>query len=121
MGPRRRRRAVPARRSDVPAGADAYLRYQRALAAAAAVSGGRMPLLPALTGLLTSYLALEVVNDAHTGPAFTAGKVLALYLPTWETTVNQVLPVPGCPECGTVSRRDDSALYFDVRAWLDGR
>ncbi|MBB5805286.1 bacteriocin biosynthesis cyclodehydratase domain-containing protein [Saccharothrix ecbatanensis] len=101
-------------------GADAYLRYKRALATAA-VSGGRMPLLPALTGLLTSYLALEVVNYAHTGAAFTAGKVLALYLPTWETTVNEVLPVPGCPECGTVSRRDDSALYFDVRAWLDGR
>jgi bacteriocin biosynthesis cyclodehydratase domain-containing protein len=100
--------------------ADSYLRYKNALAAAA-VSGGRMPLLPALTGLLTSYLALDVVNYAHTGAAFTASKVLAMYLPTWETTVNEVLPVPGCPACGPVSQRDDFALHFDVRAWLNGR
>ncbi|MDQ3580052.1 MAG: TOMM precursor leader peptide-binding protein [Actinomycetota bacterium] len=100
--------------------ADGYLRYKKALAAAA-TSGSRMPLFPALTGLLTSYLAMDVVNYAHTGSAFTAGKVLALYLPTWETTVNEVLPVPGCAACGTVSQRDDFSLQFDVRAWVDGR
>ncbi|NUT47154.1 MAG: TOMM precursor leader peptide-binding protein [Saccharothrix sp.] len=98
--------------------AESYLRYKAALATAA-VSGGRMPMLPALTGLLTSYLALDVINYARTGAAFTAGKVLALYLPTWETTVNEVLPVPGCPACGTISQRDDFALQFDVRAWLN--
>lgn len=101
-------------------GADSYLRYKRALATAA-VSGGRMPLLPALTSLLSSYLALDVLNLAHTGAAFTAGKVLGLYLPTWETTVNEVLPIPGCPACGPVSQREDDSLYFDVRAWLDAR
>lgn len=100
--------------------ADSYLRYKRALATAA-VSGERMPLLPAVTSLLTSYLALDVLNLAHTGAAFTAGKVLGLYLPTWETAVNEVLPVPGCAVCGPVSQRDDAALYFDVKAWLDGR
>ncbi|RKT89254.1 bacteriocin biosynthesis cyclodehydratase domain-containing protein [Saccharopolyspora antimicrobica] len=98
--------------------ADGYLRYKRALARAAA-NGGRPPLLPAVTGLLTSYLALEVINFARTGSSFTAGKSLGLHLPTWEIAVNEVLALPGCRVCAPVPQQEETSLYFDVKAWLD--
>ncbi|MDA3643911.1 TOMM precursor leader peptide-binding protein [Saccharopolyspora indica] len=100
--------------------ADGYLRYKRALARAAA-NGGRPPLLPAVTGLLTSYLALEVINFARTGSSFTAGKTLGLHLPTWEIAVNEVLPLPGCRVCAPAPQLAETSLYFDVKAWLDER
>jgi bacteriocin biosynthesis cyclodehydratase domain-containing protein len=100
--------------------ADGYLRYKRAMATATP-GAGPMPLLPALSALLVAHLALEAINLAHTGTAYTAGNVLGVYLPTWEFTVNEVLALPGCPACGPVSPRDDTSLYFDARAWLSDR
>ncbi|MEV7908111.1 hypothetical protein, partial [Streptomyces anulatus] len=66
------------------------------------------------------YLALEAINLAHTGASFTSGKMLGFYLPTWETTVNEVLQVPGCAACSPVAQRDETELYFEAKDWLNG-
>lgn len=99
VGARRGRRAVPVRRPGVPARADRVLRVLRDQGAD---EPDRRGLVPA------------VQERARGGRG--VGRA-----PTWETTVSEVLPVPGCPECGPVSQREDASLYFDVRAWLDAR
>ncbi|MEV8635704.1 TOMM precursor leader peptide-binding protein [Streptosporangium sp. NPDC051023] len=96
-----------------------YLHYKNALTRAE-VSGGRSPILPALSSLLCSYLALEAINLARTGASFTSGKMLGFYLPTWETTINEVLQVPGCAACSPVAQRDETELYFEAKEWLNG-
>jgi bacteriocin biosynthesis cyclodehydratase domain-containing protein len=96
-----------------------YRRYKNALTTAQA-SGGRPPMLPALSSLLCSHLALEAINLAHTGASFTQGKMLCVYLPTWETTVSEVLQIPGCPACSPVAQRDEPELYFQAKEWLRG-
>ncbi|MFD1545638.1 TOMM precursor leader peptide-binding protein [Nonomuraea guangzhouensis] len=98
---------------------DGYRRYKNALASAEA-SGGRSPVLPALSSLLCSYLALEAINLARTGASFTNGKMLGFHLPTWETTVNEILQIPGCHACSPIAQRDEPELYFQAKEWLHG-
>jgi bacteriocin biosynthesis cyclodehydratase domain-containing protein len=98
---------------------DGYRRYKNALTGAQA-SGGRPPILPALSSLLCSHLALEAINLAHTGASFTHGKMLCLYLPTWETSFSEILQVPGCPACSPIAQRDEPELYFQAKEWLHG-
>ncbi|MGW0484270.1 TOMM precursor leader peptide-binding protein [Nonomuraea sp. NPDC003214] len=97
----------------------AYHRYKNALTKAKA-SGGQAPILPALSALLCSHLALEAINLARTGASFTGGKMFGTYLPTWETTVSEVLQVPGCQACSPVAHRDEPELYFQAKEWLHG-
>ncbi|MFI5776946.1 TOMM precursor leader peptide-binding protein [Nocardia sp. NPDC051570] len=94
---------------------DSYLRYKRALVENR-VRHGKIPLEPALIGLLASHLAMEVINYAATGSGFTNQKALCIYLPTMEIAFNEVLRLPGCPSCGSVLERDERELFFDVRA-----
>ncbi|WP_190021232.1 TOMM precursor leader peptide-binding protein [Streptomyces hiroshimensis] len=94
-----------------------YLAYKDALARGA-VRRGRPAVLGAVAALLASHTALEVVNFLHTGSTFTIEKTLGIYLPSMEISYSEVLPLPGCPECGSLPERDDSTLYFDPRTWL---
>lgn len=96
-----------------------YTAYKRALAERRA-SPGDVPVLDAVGGLLAGHAALELLNFALTGATFTVGKVLAIYLPTMEISFNEVLRVPGCAGCGTLSDRDGAELYFDAAAVLNG-
>jgi bacteriocin biosynthesis cyclodehydratase domain-containing protein len=96
-----------------------YAAYKRALAERRARQGD-LPLLPAVGGLLAGHASLELLNFALTGATFTVGKVLAIYLPTMEISFNEVLRVPGCAGCGTLSDRDGAELYFDAAAVLNG-
>ena len=96
-----------------------YQAYKRVLARGG-VRPETAPLDNVLVALLASLSGFEALNFLLTRTTFTVGKMLAVYLPTFEFTFNDVLRLPGCPECGSLAERDDRGLYFDVRALLDG-
>ncbi len=96
-----------------------YQRYKQALARRA-VQDGHSPVLPPLLALLVAHTALEACNFALSGSTYTSEKVLGIYVPAMEISYHELLPVPGCPGCGSLAGRDDSSLYFDPRAWLEG-
>jgi bacteriocin biosynthesis cyclodehydratase domain-containing protein len=99
--------------------AASYQSYKHALAEGrvARMAG---PLNRVLESIVGSLSAFEALNFLLTETSFTVGKVLAIYLPTFEFSVNEVLRLPGCPACGSVPERDDRELYFDIRTLLDG-
>jgi bacteriocin biosynthesis cyclodehydratase domain-containing protein len=98
---------------------ESYARYKRALVAGG-IKHRPLPIQPAISSLLAAHACLETLNFVLTGNAFTSSKVLSIYLPTMEFSFNEVLRTSGCPACGPVPERDDTELYFDVRALLDG-
>ncbi len=96
---------------------DSYVRYKNALVEGEIV-GARAPLQSALCSMVASHAALDAINFLLTGSAFTNNKLLSIYLPTMEFAYNEVLRLPGCTACGPVVERDDSELYFDIRALM---
>jgi hypothetical protein len=96
-----------------------YQGYKQALGRRA-VRGGRSPVLAPLLALLVAHASLEACNFALSGSTYTTGKVLGIYVPAMEISYHELLPVPGCHGCGSLAGRDDSSLYFDPRAWLEG-
>jgi bacteriocin biosynthesis cyclodehydratase domain-containing protein len=96
-----------------------YQRYKEALSRQA-VRSGRSPVLTPLLAMLVAHTSLEACNFALSGSAYTCEKVLGIYVPAMEISYHEVLPVPGCAGCGSQAGRDDSSLYFDPRAWLEG-
>jgi bacteriocin biosynthesis cyclodehydratase domain-containing protein len=97
--------------------ASSYQSYKHALADGR-VASATTPLAGVLESLLASLTAFEALNFLLTDASFTVGKALALYLPTFEFTLNEVLRLPGCPACGSAPERDDRELYFDIRTLL---
>ena len=95
-----------------------YLGYKNALSQGQVVRG-EPPVLPAVLGVLSSHLALETTNFVRTGATFTVEKVLGMYMPTMEIAYTEVLRLPGCRGCGSLTERDDVSLTFDPRTWLD--
>jgi bacteriocin biosynthesis cyclodehydratase domain-containing protein len=96
-----------------------YQRYKKALVEAELVHNTQ-PVLAALSSLFASHTALEALNFALTGGAFTVNKALTIHIPTMEFAFNEVLRVPNCGACGSSPERDDQALYFDMRAFFLG-
>lgn len=92
-----------------------YRNYKQALANSQ-VTASRNPLEPVLRSMVASHVAFEAVNYLLTGTSFTVGKMLAIYLPTFEISFNEVLRVASCPACGSNPERHDRELYFDIRA-----
>ena len=99
--------------------ASSYQSYKQALADGR-VAQTRAPLDRVLETMVASLTAFEALNYLLTDTAFTVGKALAVYLPTFEFSHNEVLRLPGCPACGSAPECDDRALYFDIRTLLDG-
>lgn len=97
-----------------------YQSYKSALARGAVSNGRPAPLAAVCGAMLGSLTAFETLNFALTGTSFTVGKLLAVYLPTFEFTFNEVLRMPGCRACSPVPEGDDRELYFDVRTLLGG-
>ena len=95
-----------------------YQRYKQALADGR-VAGATDPLAPVLARMLASHAAFEALNFLLTGASFTVGKLLGVYLPTFEFAFNEVLRLPGCPACGPAPARDDRELYFELRTILN--
>ena len=98
--------------------AASYQSYKDALAEGRVVRSAA-PLNRVLETMVGSLSAFEALNFLVTETAFTVGKMLAIYLPTFEFGVNEVLRLPGCPACGSAPERDDRELYFDIRTLLD--
>jgi bacteriocin biosynthesis cyclodehydratase domain-containing protein len=96
---------------------ESYLRYKRALVEGEVV-GASMPAMPVLGSMLAAHSVFEALNFVLTGSTFTIGKVLSIYVPTMEFAFSDVLRLPGCAGCGTLSERDESELYFDMRTLL---
>lgn len=99
--------------------AASYVAYKDALVKRQ-IKSGTMPIASMLRALIASHSAMEIVNFTRTNYSFVLGKVLAIFLPTMEFTYNEVLRVPGCPACGSLSERDDTELYFDVATLIEG-
>ncbi|RAQ95898.1 TOMM precursor leader peptide-binding protein [Thermogemmatispora tikiterensis] len=95
-----------------------YVAYKQALVAGK-VQPGRPVLLRPLYSLAASLTALETLNNVLTGSAFTAGKVLSLYLPTMEFAFNEILRLPNCRICVPRTERYQKPLYFDTRAYMN--
>jgi thiazole/oxazole-forming peptide maturase SagC family component len=98
--------------------AGSYQRYKRLLSQSK-IKVGNPPAIRALDNLLSSHTALEVLNFALTGATYTVNKLMAIYLPTMESTYTEVLRLPGCGSCGPVAERDSHELYFETSALLD--
>lgn len=96
-----------------------YQRYKLAIAEGR-VADAPDRLEPVLAKMLASHTAFEAMNFLLTGASFTVNKMLAIYLPTFEFTFNEVLRLPGCPACGAAPERDDRELYFELRSVLNG-
>lgn len=97
--------------------ATSYQRYKIALSDHR-VRQHSTPLNAALTAMLASHTAFEVLNYLTTGNGFTVGKLLAIYLPTMEVAYHRVQRLPNCIACAPPAGRDDHELYFDVRTLL---
>ncbi|WP_437587669.1 TOMM precursor leader peptide-binding protein [Sorangium sp. So ce1000] len=95
-----------------------YVAYKDALLRRQVIHGA-MPLLPALHTTVIAHTALEVANFVATGTNFTATQVLSIYMPTMAFAYHEVLKVPECAGCGSVSERDEQDLYFDLRHLLE--
>jgi len=94
-----------------------YVAYKEALIKNR-IKYGDPPITPIVSSILASHAALEVANYSKTGYSFTLGKMLTIFLPTMEFSYNDVLRVPGCSACGSLSERDDTELYFDMKVLL---
>lgn len=91
-----------------------YVRYKEALAQGQ-ITGANAS-LAAVAGLGASLGAVELLSFLATGEASSIDHVWSIFLPTMEVALHEVLRMPGCPGCGAVAERDDSDLYFDLRA-----
>jgi len=96
---------------------ESYLRYKEALAKGAVFSPAT-PLSPVLSHLMASHAAMEIINYCLTQSAFVVRKALSIYIPLMEMTYNEVLQLSGCETCGSIGKRDDQQLYFDVQSLL---
>lgn len=96
---------------------ESYLNYKLALAQGAVVSPGA-PMHKIVATLLASHAAIEILNYCLTEFSFTVRKALSIYLCTMEMSYNEVLALSGCECCGSLARRDDQQLYFDVQSLI---
>lgn len=91
-----------------------YVDYKNALTEKR-IKNGVVPIDGILANLAASHAALEALNFLNTGQSFTYGKALCIYIPTMEFSYNEVLRLPGCHACGSLTELEDTELYFDVR------
>jgi hypothetical protein len=92
---------------------ESYLKYKSAVAAGRVITA-QADVIPPLSGIVGSHVALEALNLVTCGTNSTLNKVLAIYVPTMEIAYHEVLPLPGN---GPYANRDAVALYFDFREW----
>ncbi|WP_164003025.1 TOMM precursor leader peptide-binding protein [Pyxidicoccus caerfyrddinensis] len=71
-----------------------------------------------LSAMLVSLTSFEVLNLLLTDATFTTGKMLSVYLPTLEFSVNEILRLPGCPACSPPVESENREMFFDIRAVL---
>jgi thiazole/oxazole-forming peptide maturase SagC family component len=67
-----------------------------------------------LIDLIRSLVILEGISLATLGKSRFMGRILNIYLPTFEIQIGNMLRVPYCPSCGYVSRAKQKELYTDL-------
>lgn len=98
---------------------DSYRRYKNAIAANQVYLQEDDPLLAITSNLLVSHAILEILNYLTTKCTFTSNKILSIFLPTMEFIYHELLRLPSCRTCGSVSNRDGTQLYFDFQRLID--
>lgn len=99
---------------------ESYRKYKNAIAENRVYFQEEDPLLSVTSNLLVSHAALEILNFQATQCTFTTNKILSIFLPTMEFVYHEVLRLPACRTCGSVSHRDDTQLYFDFQRLVTG-
>jgi thiazole/oxazole-forming peptide maturase SagC family component len=82
---------------------------------AAATADGVTPLLH----LLCSLTAAEAHLWGMTGTSRFSGRLLNVFLPTFEIQTQDVLRMPSCPACGVVARQRLQEVNFSTRVAID--
>lgn len=92
-----------------------YQKYKNALAVKQIYHEENDPLLLITSDLLIAHANFEILNYLSTQCSFTTNKVLSIFLPTMEFIYHDVLRLPSCRTCGSMSHRDENQLYFDFQ------
>jgi len=98
---------------------ESYQKYKNAIAANQVYVQENDPLLRVTSNLLAAHASLEILNYVTTQCTFTSNKTLSIFLPTMEFVYHELLKLPSCRTCGSVSYRDDTQLYFDFQRLID--
>ena len=72
-----------------------------------------------LLGLLVNLVMSECFVESKVGTSRFSGRVLNIYLPTFEIQVQDLLRMPGCPACGHVSKQRMREINFNTRVAID--
>ena len=72
-----------------------------------------------LLALLVNLVISECFVEAKAGTSRFSGRVLNIYLPTFEIQVQDLLRMPGCPACGHVSKQRMREINFNTRVAID--
>lgn len=99
---------------------ESYQKYKNAVAANQVFTQDDDPLFAVTSNLLVAHATLEILNYQATNCSFTTNKILSIFLPTMEFVYHDLLRLPACRTCGSVSYRDDTQLYFDFQRLMDG-
>jgi thiazole/oxazole-forming peptide maturase SagC family component len=72
-----------------------------------------------IMGLATNLALVEAALWATGDATRTVGRVLSVYLPTFELQAQRLLRIPSCPACGQHSKERMREIGFSTRAALD--
>lgn len=98
--------------------AESYQKYKNAIAKNQVRTQQDDPLLQLTSSILATHATLEIMNYLSTQCTFTTNKVLSIFLPTMEFVYHDLLRLPACRTCGSVSHRDDTQLHFDFQTLI---
>ena len=92
-----------------------YQKYKNAILLKQIYHEKEDPLRDVTSNVLIAHGLLEILNYLTTQTTFTINKVLSIFLPTMEFVYHELLSIPACRTCGSVSYRDDTQVYFDFQ------
>lgn len=94
---------------------EGYQKYKNAIAINQVYTQEDDPLLAITANILATHGTLEILNFLTTNCSFTTNKTLSIFLPTMEFVYHELLSLPACRTCGSLSHKDDMQLYFDFQ------
>lgn len=95
---------------------ESYQKYKNAIVKNQIIAPANDIHLDVMGNLLVSHAILEILNYVSTQCTFTTNKTLSIFLPTMEFIYHEILRLPSCRTCGSISHRDNSQLYFDFQS-----
>lgn len=98
---------------------ESYQKYKNAISMNQVHTQNDDPLFSVTSNILATHAVLEILNYVATQCTFTTNKVLSIFLPTMEFVYHEVLRIPACRTCGSISNRDNTQLYFDFQKLVE--